>query len=157
MRRSGFITMLCWYLLMIALHPHVLGCEQITKRREIHQLSDVERINFINALKELKESGEYDRLTKLHVLAFKNVHGKPSFFPWHRKSLREFELALQQIDPSLAVPYWVSDHDVLRQSIISNRLLRTGLWIHKHQRPARYLNGLGETESRLVTVLMISH
>ncbi|KAK9700927.1 hypothetical protein K7432_011979 [Basidiobolus ranarum] len=106
MKGHVFFVVMCWCFLAINPLFQAFGCEQITQRREIHELSDLERQNLINALKELKESGEYDRLTQVHVLAFKNVHGKPSFFPWHRKSLREFELALQQIDPSLSLPYW---------------------------------------------------
>ena len=36
---------------------------------------------------------------------------QPLFFPWHRAYLRMYEKALQQIDPSVRVPYWDSGFD----------------------------------------------
>ena len=33
-------------------------------------------------------------------------HQSPSFLPWHRRYLLDFERRLQAIDPTVTVPYW---------------------------------------------------
>jgi tyrosinase len=34
------------------------------------------------------------------------AHRGPAFFPWHRQALRELEIELQRLDPSVEIPYW---------------------------------------------------
>ncbi|RKP09204.1 hypothetical protein THASP1DRAFT_3510, partial [Thamnocephalis sphaerospora] len=48
----------------------------------------------------------YDRFVQVHLDNTDFAHGVPSFLPWHRKFTRDFELALQRIDPTVSVPYW---------------------------------------------------
>jgi hypothetical protein len=35
-----------------------------------------------------------------------HVHDVPSFLPWHRELVNQFEAALQQVDPGIALHYW---------------------------------------------------
>lgn len=88
-------------------------------RRDVYSLSDAEWSSFANALNAIKASGVYDEFTRRHMLAMmqltllpgetgnRNVaHNGPSFFPWHRSSLRELENHLQAVDPEVWIPYW---------------------------------------------------
>ncbi|ORX92600.1 Di-copper centre-containing protein [Basidiobolus meristosporus CBS 931.73] len=84
-----------------------LECSRINTRREIRQLTTEERTRFIDSILELKRSGEYDKFVKQHNDYFEIAHGFAPFFPWHRWFLKKFEMALQQIDPLVTIPFWV--------------------------------------------------
>lgn len=73
-------------------------------------LSDDERQRFHSAVRQLKNSGEYDRLGVIHsqFASSGGAHSGPAFLPWHREYIKRYEIALRQIDPTLALPYWDS-------------------------------------------------
>ena len=83
-------------------------------RKNQRNLTGAEKKRFVAALLELKRRGVYDELVRLHVRHYRadgtgglrTGHMAPSFLPWHRKYLLEFERALQVIDPAVTVPYW---------------------------------------------------
>ncbi|WP_055703105.1 MULTISPECIES: tyrosinase family protein [Streptomyces] len=83
-------------------------------RKNQSSLSRAERRRFVDALLKLKRSGEYDEYVRMHIDFYVSdgdhglrvAHMAPSFFPWHRRFLLDFERALQRIDPGVAVPYW---------------------------------------------------
>lgn len=83
-------------------------------RKNQSALTAGEKKRFVKAVLQLKKSGRYDVFVKTHqdIMArdFTEVgptaHGAPSFLPWHRKYLIDFERALQAIDPSVNLPYW---------------------------------------------------
>ena len=92
----------------------VCGSQCSTKlvRKEIRDLSPQEVQNFIQALRTMHRKSsidtpsQYDRMVGIHLDHAMEAHGQPLFFPWHRKYLLEFEAALQEIDPSVTLPYW---------------------------------------------------
>ncbi|ORX95341.1 Di-copper centre-containing protein [Basidiobolus meristosporus CBS 931.73] len=81
-------------------------CDLIRARREIRQLSDKERQQFITALQKMKRSGSYERVANIHAQVFELIHNNPMFFPWHRKFLYDFEVAIREVDPEVTIPYW---------------------------------------------------
>lgn len=53
-------------------------------------------------------TSRYDDYVWMHKAAFSLIHLGPSFGPWHREILRQFELDLRDVasDDTLYVPYW---------------------------------------------------
>ena len=97
-------------------------------RKNIRSLTSAEKQKFVAACLELKATGQYDKYVHQHhhimvptVLPhepndpnYRNgAHRGPSFLPWHRAFLLQFEADLQAIDPSITVPYWDWTEDVL--------------------------------------------
>ncbi|KAJ3072925.1 hypothetical protein HDU98_002630 [Podochytrium sp. JEL0797] len=87
-------------------------------RQEWRDLTSAQKQAFINAITRLRstpsQSGQrsrYDDFTALHVQFISQIHGTPAFLPWHRLFIRNFEIALQQIDPSVTLPYWDWGYD----------------------------------------------
>ncbi|MER7958736.1 tyrosinase family protein [Streptomyces sp. NPDC096030] len=83
-------------------------------RKNQRDLTSAERKKFVAAVLELKRSGKYDDFVRTHIDYYvadgdnrlRVAHMTPSFLPWHRKFLLEFERALRRIDPTVTVPYW---------------------------------------------------
>ncbi|MEV7414451.1 tyrosinase family protein [Streptomyces sp. NPDC089919] len=83
-------------------------------RRNHKHLTRAQKQAFVAAVLELKRNGTYDDLVRTHQRYFvpddddglRVGHMTPSFFPWHRRYLLEFENALRALDSSLSVPYW---------------------------------------------------
>ncbi|GHH45775.1 tyrosinase MelC2 [Streptomyces candidus] len=86
----------------------------MTVRKNQANLSPAEKRNFVEALLELKRSGRYDTFVTTHNAFIMSDtdngdrvgHRSPSFLPWHRRYLIEFEQALQAVNPEVALPYW---------------------------------------------------
>lgn len=94
------------------------ACGSMEQRREWRDLSNSEKVAYINAANgvlslpsKAGRRGFYDDLVAVHASAIGYIHSTPLFFPWHRAYLRMYEKALQQIDPSVRVPYWDSGFD----------------------------------------------
>lgn len=52
----------------------------------------------------------FDELVLMHTLdAAYEIHGRTSFYPWHRIFLLHLERELQEIDPAITIPYWKYD------------------------------------------------
>uniref|UniRef100_A0A914HQA3 ShKT domain-containing protein n=1 Tax=Globodera rostochiensis TaxID=31243 RepID=A0A914HQA3_GLORO len=79
-------------------------------RKEYRMLTDDERARYHAALKAVKKSGEYDKFAKIHSdpITVNGAHSGPAFLPWHREYLKRMEIALRQVDPTIAIPYWDS-------------------------------------------------
>ncbi|MGN9775361.1 tyrosinase MelC2 [Micromonospora sp. H33] len=83
-------------------------------RKNQRDLTPTERRAFVDAVLALKRSGVYDQFVRTHndfILGDTDTgnrvgHRSPSFLPWHRQFLLEFERALQAVDPAVNLPYW---------------------------------------------------
>ncbi|MCX4661823.1 tyrosinase family protein [Streptomyces uncialis] len=86
----------------------------MTVRKNQANLTAAEKKAFVDAVLEVKRIGVYDEFVAAHRLRFAldmNTgvyvgHFGPSFLPWHRKFLIDFENELQKIDASVSIPYW---------------------------------------------------
>ncbi|HEX5741848.1 MAG TPA: tyrosinase family protein [Pilimelia sp.] len=84
-------------------------------RKNVSSLTAAEKSAFVAAVKSLKAqtSGRnYDSFVRTHMTYFSTVsnhryaHQSPSFLPWHRQYLLDFENALKAINPAVDLPYW---------------------------------------------------
>ncbi len=83
-------------------------------RKNQANLTATEKRSFVNALLALKKSGKYDEFVRTHnefIMSDSDTsdrvgHRSPSFLPWHRRFLIQFEQELQRIDSSVTLPYW---------------------------------------------------
>ncbi|WP_151482935.1 tyrosinase MelC2 [Streptomyces albicerus] len=99
----------------------------MTVRKNQADLTADEKRRFVATLLELKRDGRYDAFVTTHnAFILTDIdngervgHRSPSFLPWHRRFLLEFERALQSVDASVALPYW--DWSV-------DRTTRAALW-----------------------------
>ena len=82
-------------------------------RKEYRMMTDAERDRFHAVIRQLKTSGEYDRLATIHSQFAESggAHSGPAFLPWHREFIKRMEIAIRQIDPTLGLPYWDSTLD----------------------------------------------
>lgn len=82
-------------------------------RKNANQLTPAERDRFIAAMAQLNNrgTGRFTDFRDMHTggLPDRQAHGGPGFLPWHRVYLLDLERELQNIDPSVALPYWRFD------------------------------------------------
>jgi tyrosinase len=90
----------------------------MNQRKNQASLSAAEKQAFVNALLALKNqvpsqlglSNRYDDYVQIHVDSMATMpgwaHRGPAFGPWHRIMLRNLELDLQAVDPTVSLPYW---------------------------------------------------
>ncbi|MBL1082249.1 tyrosinase family protein [Streptomyces actinomycinicus] len=84
------------------------------ERKDQADLSATEKRDFVHAILELKRQGRYDEFVTTHNAFImsdtddgeRTGHRSPSFLPWHRRFLLQFERALQSITSSVSLPYW---------------------------------------------------
>ncbi|MFF3494389.1 tyrosinase family protein [Streptomyces sp. NPDC002795] len=119
-------------------------------RQNQRTLTKAQKRRFVDAVLAVKRSGRYDEFVRMHIDFYvgdgdgglRVAHMTPSFFPWHRKFLLEFERALQRVDPGVTVPYW--DWTVDRTPAVS-------LWADD------FLGGNGRRSDRRVTSGPFAH
>jgi len=81
-------------------------------RKNANRLADGERDRFLQAMADLNASGtgRFRDFRDMHVDAARiEAHFDVGFLPWHRSYLLDLERELQEIDPSVALPYWRFD------------------------------------------------
>ena len=79
-------------------------------RKDADRITSAERDRFLSAVVRLHQQGTYADFQNMHTRqADLEIHRRSSFLPWHRALLLDFERKLQEIDPSVALPYWRFD------------------------------------------------
>ncbi|PAV85952.1 hypothetical protein WR25_23547 [Diploscapter pachys] len=101
---------------------------QKSYRKEYRLLTQEERDKLHNALWEMKNTGEYDKFSRIHrKVENGGAHAGPAFLPWHREFLKRVEFSLKQVDPSISLPYidWTLDSslDNSKDSILFSKYL----------------------------------
>ncbi|WP_369147945.1 tyrosinase family protein [Streptomyces sp. R44] len=99
----------------------------MTVRKNQATLTADEKRRFVDALLELKRSGRYDTFVTTHNAFIMGDtdsgdrvgHRSPSFLPWHRRFLIQFEEALKSVDATVTLPYW---------DWTADRTSRSSLW-----------------------------
>jgi tyrosinase len=105
--------------LLVASAPGASGATLV--RKDVKDLSAGERSDFVNAVLKLKKmpspykafgaKNYYDLFVLWHRNVFRcpnyTAHMSPTFLPWHRYYLQQFELALSRAaGKPIALPYW---------------------------------------------------
>jgi tyrosinase len=95
------------------------GAEPVTEiplmvriRKDATRLTAEERDRFIAAFARFNNrgAGRFADFRNMHTNASSpEAHGQPGFLPWHRAYLLDLERELQNIDSSVALPYWRFD------------------------------------------------
>lgn len=88
-------------------------------RKEYRDMSPAEWTAFKDALLSLQLApspdggrySEWDWLTRMHLDHVPEAHDHPAFFPWHRAFVSLLEKRLQQINPTITIPYWDWSYD----------------------------------------------
>ena len=79
-------------------------------RKNANNLSDGERDRFLSALVTLNQRGDFVDFQNMHTSdTSREIHGRSCFLPWHRIYLLDLERKLQDIDPSVTLPFWRFD------------------------------------------------
>ena len=62
-------------------------------------MTDDERARFHAAVRQLKNSGEYDRMAVVHSQFAESggAHSGPAFLPWHREFIKRLIPALKKL------------------------------------------------------------
>ena len=81
-------------------------------RKNANTLTAGERDRFVAALAQLNNQGigRFADFRDMHTaVSSAQAHGAKGFLPWHRAYLLDLERELQNIDASVALPYWRFD------------------------------------------------
>ncbi len=97
-------------------------------RKNADKLTTGERDRFLSALAALNNRGmgRFSDFRNMHTdAADPEAHGRAGFLPWHRAYLLDLERELQNIDPSVALPYWKFDEPAPRHKVYLCECYRT--------------------------------
>ena len=86
-------------------------------RKNANTLTAQERNRLVSAFALLNNRGmgRFSDFRNMHTdLTSPEAHFNAAFLPWHRAYLLDLERELQQIDPSVALPYWRFDQPAPR-------------------------------------------
>ncbi len=101
-------------------------------RKDAETLTTAERDRFLSALARLNDRGAglFRDFRATHTDDTSDeAHGNEGFMPWHRGYLLDLERELQNLDPSVTLPYWRFDRPapkLFTQAFIGPRLIPAG-------------------------------
>jgi tyrosinase len=81
-------------------------------RKNANNLTPTERDRLVAAFAQLNNQGigRFADFRDMHTaVSSAQAHGAKGFLPWHRAYLLDLERELQNIDPSVSLPYWRFD------------------------------------------------
>ena len=92
----------------------VVGTVQVMVRvrKNANNLTAAERDRLVAAFAQLNNQGmgRFADFRDMHTaVSSAQAHGAKGFLPWHRAYLLDLERELQNIDPSVSLPYWRFD------------------------------------------------
>lgn len=112
-------AVVCAAMAALIASPSASGA--VLVRKDVKDLTAAERSDFVNAVLKLKRmpppfkafgaKNYYDLFVLWHRNVFRcpdyTAHMSPTFLPWHRYYLRQFEIALSRAaGKPIALPYW---------------------------------------------------
>ncbi|KAI8806114.1 hypothetical protein BJ742DRAFT_740718 [Cladochytrium replicatum] len=129
-----------WLAVALAIFTALLGnagvaaqCSNPTVRQSWSSLSLEQKERYVAAARELyarppsgqcvdPKTASHGDFTQCHWTFQKDNHGTFYFWPWHRRFIRTYELALQSVDSSVVLPYmdWHEVSQALHTSDIWN-------------------------------------
>nr|CAD2194541.1 unnamed protein product [Meloidogyne enterolobii] len=82
-------------------------------RKEIRMISDEERNELFKAIRDMKDTSDYDYIAAIHKLAYEQggAHMGAAFFSWHNEYCKRYEILVRKRNPSLALHYFDSTLD----------------------------------------------
>ena len=105
-------------------------------RKNALDLTDGERDRLLDAIKKLRDNGDYKTYQNIHSVGVGEAHSYRAagvlvsgraFVAWHRCFILDFERELQEIDPSVSLPYWDCSrpavHPATGKRLFSSRFL----------------------------------
>jgi tyrosinase len=108
MKKSYWKFIIFFFLLFIEvlIMSSFLSAQVI--RKSYREFTDAERIAYRNALITLKNNGTIEQYRAIHAANPSLYHHNSNlmFIPWHREFLRQFELQLKSVNPTINLPYW---------------------------------------------------
>ncbi|GGH72533.1 tyrosinase [Filimonas zeae] len=121
-------------------------------RKNANTLTAEERDRFLYAFSDLnRRSGGnlYEPFLDSHDLAADpEIHRRPAFLPWHRAFILDLERSLQEIDPSVALPYWKFDEpapNVFTPDFMGGEPINAGRVTINETNPLRVWSARGST------------
>ena len=91
-----------------------IRCEQVTVRKELRDMSQIEIAKFQAAVAELRRDKDrtWEQFRDLYMYHVMHATGGLFFLPWQRAFLRQVEQRLQEIDCEIVLPYFDFTTDV---------------------------------------------
>ncbi len=92
-------------------------------RKNANELTTAERDRFLSAFATMHlTNNDFQHFMDMHTsIGDPEAHRNFGFLPWHRALLLDLERELQQVDPSVTIPYWKFDEPA--QNLFTNHFL----------------------------------